>query len=109
MSFSDREQAFEAKFSMDKQKEFKIEARACRLIAKWAAEQLGLSGEDADKYAKEVIISNLDEPGYDDVKRKLVQDFANKKIGVAESEIDNAIQKAITESHAQIEGEGTKK
>ena len=105
MSFNDREKAFENKFSMDQQSMFKIEARASKLIGLWAAEKFGLTGTDADSYAKEVISANLDEPGYDDVKRKLKADFDSKNIPFDSSEVDAIIDKSVSEATRQIEAE----
>lgn len=105
MSFNDREKAFEQKFSLDQQSSFKIEARASKLIGLWAAEKFGITGTDAESYAKEVIAANLDEPGYDDVKRKLKADFATKNIPFDSDEVDAIIDKSVAEATRQIEAE----
>ena len=105
MSFNDREKAFENKFSLDQQSMFKIEARASKLIGLWAAEKFGLSGADADNYAKEMIAANLDEPGYDDVKRKLKSDFQSRNIPFNSDEIDVIIDKNVAEATKQVEAE----
>lgn len=103
MQFEDREKAYEGKFANDQQSMFKIEARASKLIGLWAAEKMGLSGADAENYAKEVIAANLDEPGYDDVKRKLQGDFDAKSVSIAESDIDSIIEKCVVEATKQLE------
>ncbi len=105
MSFDERQKGFERKFSLDQETIFKIEARASKLIGKWAAEKMGLTGVDAENYAKEVISVNLDEPGYDDVKRKIEDDFAAKNIQVTSGELDKIIDKSVTDAAAQIEAE----
>jgi hypothetical protein len=105
MNFNDREKAFENKFSLDQQSSFKIEARASKLIGLWAAGKFGLSGTDADNYAKEVISANLDEPGYDDVKRKLKADFQSRNIPFDSDEVDMIIDKNVAEATKQIEAE----
>lgn len=105
MSFNDREKAFEQKFSLDQQSSFKIEARASKLIGLWAAEKFGLTGADAESYAKEVISANLDEPGYDDVKRKLKADFQKRNIPFDADQIDAIIDKNVAEATRQIEAE----
>ncbi|MBL1437421.1 MAG: DUF1476 domain-containing protein [Rhodobacteraceae bacterium] len=74
--FNDRESAFENKFVHDAAVEFNIAARANKLLGLWAAELLGKSGEDADKYAVEVIISELKEAGHEDVIRKVHKDLS---------------------------------
>lgn len=105
MSFDDLKQASEKKFEIDQQTAFKIEARASKLIGAWAAGKLGLSGDDAVAYAKDVVVANLDEPGYDDVKRKLMSDFSARDMDVTEAEIDHAIAKYVGEATVQIENE----
>lgn len=105
MSFNDREKAFEQKFSMDQQSSFKIEARASKLIGLWAAAKFGLSAAEADQYAKEVISANLDEPGYDDVKRKLKADFTSRNIPFDSNEVDAVIEKSVADATKQIDAE----
>ena len=74
-SFNEREKAFENKYKHDQELQFKVEVRRNKLLGLWAAELLGLSGADAEAYAKEVIASDFDEPGDDDVLRKVLADF----------------------------------
>ncbi len=76
--FNDREKAFEAKFQRDQELQFKVKARRNRLLGLWAAEQIGLDGKDAEAYAKDVVASDFDEPGDDDVLRKVVADLQGK-------------------------------
>jgi hypothetical protein len=77
-SFNDRENAFENKFAHDAETQFKIDARRNKLAGLWAAELLGKSGEDAAAYAVEVIKSDFEEAGDEDVIRKLAGDLAGK-------------------------------
>lgn len=74
-TFNDRETAFENKFVHDAEIQFKIAARANKLLGLWAADLLGKSGEDADKYALEVVISDFKEAGHEDVIRKVHADL----------------------------------
>ncbi|MDD3021144.1 MAG: DUF1476 domain-containing protein [Alphaproteobacteria bacterium] len=102
MSFDDRKKASEKKFEMDQQSIFKIEARASKLIGAWAAEKMGLEGNAIAGYAKEVVVANLDEPGYDDVKRKLMGDFSEYEVSVSEHEIDHMIIKFVEMATEQV-------
>ncbi len=77
-SFDDRESAFENKFAHDAETQFKIDARRNKLLGLWAAELLGKSGEDAAAYAVEVIKSDFEEAGDEDVIRKVAADLAGK-------------------------------
>jgi len=83
----DREKGYEAKFKMDEEYRFKAEVRRNKMIGLWAAERMGLAGTDKETYAKEVVASDFDEPGPDDVVRKLVADFGRRKVNVSEDEI----------------------
>lgn len=100
--FNDRKDAFENKFAHDQDMMFKLEARTCKLFGLWAAEQLGLSGPDAETYAKEVVASNLEEVGYDDVKRKVRADFTGKGLDVSDHMMDAMLEKCGEEAKTQL-------
>ena len=71
----DREDGFEKKFAHDAELKFKAEARRNKLLGLWAAEIMGKSGDDADAYAKEVVIADFEEAGDEDVFRKVRGDL----------------------------------
>ena len=70
-SMKDREEGFERKFVFDEELRFKATARRNKLLGLWAAEKLGKSGADADAYAREVVVSDIEEAGDHDVFRKV--------------------------------------
>jgi len=76
-TFDDRENAFENKYAHDQQMQFKVEARANKLLGLWAAELMGKSGADADAYFTEVIASDFEEAGNEDVYRKVAGDLGS--------------------------------
>ena len=75
-TFEDREKGFERKFAHDEELKFRATARRNRLIGLWAAEKMGLTGDEAQAYAREVIKADLAEPGDEDWKRYLAGDRA---------------------------------
>jgi hypothetical protein len=77
-TFDDRETAFEAKFAHDEEMQFKAEARANKLLGLWAAELLGKSGDEAEAYAKTVVVADFEEAGNEDVIRKVAGDLGDK-------------------------------
>lgn len=77
-TFDDRETAFEAKFAHDEEMQFKAEARANKLLGLWAADLLGKSGEEAEAYAKTVVVADFEEAGNEDVIRKVAGDLGDK-------------------------------
>lgn len=74
-TFDDRERAYEAKFAHDADLRFKAEARRNRLLGEWAADLLGKTGDDARAYAMTVVTSDFEEPGEEDVFRKVQTDL----------------------------------
>ena len=77
-TFDDRENAFEAKFAHDNDMQFRAGARRNKLVGLWAADLLGKSGEDAAEYARDVVASDFEEAGDEDVVRKIVADLAGR-------------------------------
>ena len=75
--FKDRETAFEAKFARDEEMQFRVTARRNRLLGQWAAEKMGLTSEETDAYAKEVVAADFEEAGDEDVIRKLLGDLTS--------------------------------
>jgi hypothetical protein len=77
-TFDDRENAFENKYAHDAEMQFKADARRNKLLGLWAAELLGKSGSEADEYAKEVVKSDFEEAGHEDVFRKVSGDLGDR-------------------------------
>lgn len=77
-TFDDRENAFEAKFAHDSDMQFRAEARRNKLLGLWAAGLLGKNGDDAAAYAAEVVASDFEEAGIEDVVRKVAADLGGK-------------------------------
>ncbi len=98
-TFDDRGDAFESKFAHDAQMQFKAEARRNKLLGLWAAELLGKSGDEADAYAKEVIKSDFEEAGDDDVLRKVAGDLGDKS---TPEEVRAKMDALMVEAKAQL-------
>lgn len=101
-TFDDREKAFEKKFAHDEKLDFAVEARLSKLYGLWAAERLGLSGADAQTYAGEVVSANLEEPGFDDILRKVRKDFDEKNLDVSDHVMNVELQKCLEEAKKQM-------
>ncbi len=104
-TFDEREKGFEQKFKHDQELQFKVEARRNKLLGLWAAEKMGMSGDAADTYAKEVIVADFEEAGDEDVFRKVAGDLEAKGVTLAESEIRERMSTLLTEAKAQLMGE----
>ena len=58
-AFDEREREFEARFKHDQEVQFKVKARRNRFLGQWAAARMGLAGEAALAYAREVVDAEL--------------------------------------------------
>lgn len=102
-TFDEREKAFERKFAHDEELRFKSTVRRNKLTGLWAAEKLGLSGEEAEAYAKSVVKADFQEAGDEDVVRKLREDFAAKGIDMSDNELHRVLVEKLGEAVRQIE------
>tara|TARA_R110000787_G_scaffold4637_3_gene17453 strand:+ start:107 stop:424 length:318 start_codon:yes stop_codon:yes gene_type:complete len=101
-TFNDRENAFENKFAHDADMQFKAEARRNKLLGHWAADLLGKTGEAAAEYAREVINSDFEEAGDEDVYRKVSGDLGDK---ADEATIRAKMKSLMAEAKAQLMSE----
>ena len=104
-SFERRKDGFERKFAHDEELKFKATARRTRLLGHWAAEKLGLSGADADAYAREVVKADFEAPGDDDVLRKIRTDFDAKKVALSDHQIRRTMEELLVKAAEQIQAE----
>lgn len=86
-TFDERGNAQEAKFVLDAAKEFKAESKRNKALGHWAAGLMGKPDEDAEKYALEVIMADMEEAGDDDVFRKLRADLTNANCQITDEAI----------------------
>lgn len=100
--FNKREEGFEKKFALDEEQKFRAEARRNRLLGLWAAEKLGISGEAAAAYAKEVVAADFEEAGDGDVLRKIMADFAAMNVAVTEPAIRGKMSELIAIAAAEV-------
>tara|TARA_A100001015_G_scaffold321532_1_gene452782 strand:- start:4554 stop:4871 length:318 start_codon:yes stop_codon:yes gene_type:complete len=89
--FDDRKKQFEKKFELDSEKKFKVIALRNRYLAKWAANQQNISEKDLEKYTKEVLLSDFEKPGDEDVVEKLHKDFAEAQLDISANDIRKKI------------------
>ena len=101
-NMKDREEGFERKFAHDEELRFKAMARRNRLLGQWAAEKLGKSGDEADAYAKEVVMADFEEAGDEDVFRKLRGDFDGAGVTVSDHQIRRTMEELLHQGLAQV-------
>jgi hypothetical protein len=101
-TFDKREEAFEKKFVVDEELKFKALARRDRLTGLWVAAKLGMSGEQAIAYSREVVAAEFNEGGDAAVIAKLMGDLATKGIAITEDEIRAQMGEFLLQAIAQV-------
>jgi hypothetical protein len=101
-SFDKREEGFEKKFAMDEEQKFKAEARRNKLLGLWAAEKLGIAGDAAAAYARDVVAADFEEAGDGDVLRKVAGDLGAKGIAVTEAQVRAKMDELMATAIIQV-------
>jgi hypothetical protein len=101
-TFDKREEGFEKRFALDEEQKFKAEARRNRLLGLWAAEKLGMSGDAANAYAKDVVASDFEEAGDGDVVRKVLGDLTAKGVAITEQQVRVKMDELMAQAIVQV-------
>lgn len=104
-SFDERKNASEKKFVLEAQQMFKAEARRNKKLAHWIADLIGKSGDDADKYVTEVILSDMEEAGDDDVFRKVKADLEAAGAELSDVSLREKMDALMLEAREEIYNE----
>ena len=94
--FGEREKSFEKKFQIDEELQFRIAAKSNRYLGEWVSLKLGKNEDETKNYIQEVIKSDLQEQGVEDVYRKIKKDFQAASISIEEAEIRDQMEKALS-------------
>jgi len=105
-TFDKREEGFENKFAHDEELRFKASARRNKMLGLWTAEKLGLSGAQADAYAKEIVMAELEEGGDKDVFKKIRKDLDAKNVSVSDQDIHRTMDDLMKQAIEQIKVSG---
>lgn len=103
-SFDDREKAFESKFAHDQELKFKAESRRNKMLAEWAADKMGITGEEeVAAYVKEVRRADLEEAGDDDVFRKVKADLEAKGVAISDQDLRTQMVDFLAKAVNEVE------
>lgn len=104
-TFDDRERQEEARFKHDQEFRFKVRNRRNRLFGLWIADKLGHRGDAATAYAKEVVMSDFDRPGDEDMLEKIRADLAGADVEISDHQLHKRLAEFEAEASAQIKSE----
>ncbi len=98
--------AHETKFVLDAGKEFKAEAKRNKALGIWAAGLMGKAEAEIEKYILEVIASDMEEAGDDDVFRKLRKDLTAANCDITDQAIRDKMAAELKTAREAVYGEG---
>ena len=101
-TFDNRENAFENKFAHYEEMLFRVTARRNKLVGLWAAEQMKLTPEESDSYAKSVVQADFEEAGDEDVVRKLLGDLTSAGVETDDVAIRAMLDTKMVEARRQF-------
>ncbi|MDX6750539.1 DUF1476 domain-containing protein [Geminicoccaceae bacterium 1502E] len=105
-TFDDRQRSEEAKFSHDREVEFKVRNRRNKLFGLWVAEtHLGLSGEAATAYAKDVVMADFELPGDEDLFTKVNADLEKAGRNVSRHLLEKHLKECEGSARDQVMSE----
>jgi hypothetical protein len=104
-TFNDREKGEERRFEMEQDRRFKAEARRNRLLGRWLAERFGMTSKETEAYEKEVVLADLEQPGVEDIVKKVMADIKSRRAAITENQVRAELDRLYAVALQQIAGE----
>jgi hypothetical protein len=105
-NLDDRAQGYESQFVHHEELEFRANARRNRVLGLWAGEKMGLTGDSLENYAKAVVRADFEQPGEEDVIRKVLGDLTASNLNVRESEVRTKAAEFLAQAREALKAEG---
>ena len=104
-NLEDRANASEQNYVHSEELEFKAAARRNRMLGIWAGELMGLTGDSLENYAKAVIRADFEQPGEEDVIRKVFGDLTASNLSTRESEVRTKAAEYLAQAREALKAE----
>lgn len=105
-TFEERERSEESKFKHEQELGFKIRNRRNKLFGLWVAQtHLGLAGEAATAYAKDVVMADFELPGDQDMLGKVRADLQQAGKDVSLHLLEKHLRQCEAEARKQVMAE----
>jgi len=105
VQFDDRERGEEARFALSAEMAFKANARRNKLLGIWTAELMSLPAGEAKAYVADVVAADLNEPGDEDVFRKVSADLKARGLSVPDAVIRQKMAQLVDVAREQVANE----
>ena len=103
--FEERERAFELMFAYDEEMRFRALARRNCLFASWAAEHLGLSGDERENYLRAMVKAVVVPENEERLIERVREDLSARGCPATEQQIRRAMAQARETAARQIKEE----
>ncbi len=104
-TFDKRKDEAETRYKHDQELDFKAGARRNKLLGLWAAELMGITGDSAEAYAKEVVIADFERPGDNDVLEKVLKDLTDKGLDTSAHRVRKEMDQLMEVAREQVRNE----
>ncbi len=101
---NDREKGFESKYALEEAQEFRAISRRNRMFGEWAADRMGL--ENTHDYAEAIVKYHFEQPGDEDVLRKVGQDLSGAGLTVRDVELRAKMDEFLAIARGEIQAQG---
>ena len=101
-TFDEREKSYERKFQHDQELAFRTKARRTKLFGLWVAERLGLAGEAAQAYARDIVAADFGLAGDAAIIARAAEELAKRGAAIDAARLRAELERCAAEAKRQI-------
>lgn len=103
-TLNERGKAHEIKFALEEERAFRVHAQLLKLVGLNIAEKLGLKGDAATQYARDVIMADFDAASDEEVLEKLIKDTSTAGVVLKLADLHRMMDDLHPAAYAQATG-----
>ena len=104
-TYDDRAKAFETQYAYEAYQQFRLQARRNKLMGRWAAAQMGLTGPVAEDYVAAVCKTGLAKSGDAAILHKISDDLARCNRTMPEADLAQRFERLKALAVRQLQRE----
>lgn len=98
----DRERLFKSKLSLDQALAIKVAARRNKMLARWVADRMALTGEAFDDYVKALVDAGGLDGDRHSLAMRVISDLLARGLPVSRREIEGKIARFTAKARAEV-------